>query len=112
MEAPAASPVPTPSPTPAGLPVLSPRVLVLVAGTAGLAALFWLGRDVLAPFVVGILIVYLLDPLVERLARISIAGRRVPRALLIVLVYVGATLVLIELLLLVIGPIKIGRAHV
>jgi predicted PurR-regulated permease PerM len=105
MEAPAASPVPTPSPTPAGLPVLSPRVLVLVAGTAGLAALFWLGRDVLAPFVVGILIVYLLDPLVERLARISIAGRRVPRALLIVLVYVGATLVLIELLLLVIGPL-------
>ncbi len=97
--------MPSPAPASTGLPVPSRRVLVLLAGTAGLAALFWLGRDVLAPFVVGILIVYLLDPLVERLARISIAGRRIPRALLIILVYVGATLVLVELLLLVIGPL-------
>ncbi len=105
MEVPAApSPAPAAPPSP-GLPIPSRRVLVLLAGVAGLAALFWLGRDVLAPFVVGILIVYLLDPLVERLARISIAGRRIPRALLILLVYVVATLVLVELLLLIVGPL-------
>jgi predicted PurR-regulated permease PerM len=99
------APTPAPSSAPAGLPVPSRRVLVLVAGVALLAALFWLGRDVLAPFVVGILIVYLLDPLVERLARISVAGRRIPRALLIVLVYLVATLMLVELALLIVGPL-------
>ncbi|MCU0478647.1 MAG: AI-2E family transporter [Chloroflexi bacterium] len=107
MEVPAAPHAPTPAPPamPAGLPVPSRRVLVLLAGTALLAALFWFGRDVLAPFVVGILIVYLLDPLVERLARVTVAGRRMPRALLILLVYLAATLILVELALLVIGPL-------
>jgi predicted PurR-regulated permease PerM len=80
-------------------------VLVLLAGIAVLAALFWLGRDVLAPFVVGILIVYLLDPVVERLARIEVGGRRVSRALLIVLVYLVGTLVLLELVFLLVGPL-------
>jgi predicted PurR-regulated permease PerM len=115
MEAPAAQPAPGPASSSAatGLPAPSRRVLVLLAGVGVLAALFWLGRDVLAPFVVGILIVYLLDPLIERLARVSIGGRRVPRALLIVLVYVAATLILVELALLLIGPlIEQGRAIV
>lgn len=99
MEAPAA-----PSST-AGLPVPSRRVLVLLAGVAVLAVLFWIGRDVIAPFVVGVLIVYLLDPLIERLARLELRGRRVPRPLLILLVYVVAALVLVELLLLLLGPL-------
>ena len=97
--------VPAAPPSTAGLPVPSRRVLVLVAGTAVLVGLFWLGRDVLAPFVVGLLLVYLFDPLVERLARIEIAGRRVPRALLILLVYIVVTLVVAELFLLLIGPL-------
>jgi predicted PurR-regulated permease PerM len=115
MEAPVAptAPLPAPSSTPAGLPVPSRRVIVLIAGTIGLATLFWLGRDVLAPFVVGVLIVYLLDPAVERLARITIAGRRIPRTLLILLVYIVATLALVELVLLLVGPlIEQGRALV
>ena len=99
MEAPA-----TPR-SPAGLPVPSRRVLVLVAGVAVLAALFWLGRDVLVPFVVGVLVVYLLDPLIERLARLGIRGRRVPRPLLILLVYVATALILVELVLLLVGPL-------
>ena len=114
MEAPAAPPAPgsappapgsASSPAPTGLPVPSRRVLVLLAGTGLLAVLFWFGRDILAPFVVGILIVYLLDPVVERLARISIGGRRVPRALLILLVYIVFTLALVELALLLVGPL-------
>ena len=99
-----AGPAPVARP-PTGLPLPSRRVLVLLAGAAVLAALLWLGRDVLAPFIVGILVVYLLDPLVERLARIRVAGRRVPRALLILLVYVAATVVLVGLVLLLIGPL-------
>jgi predicted PurR-regulated permease PerM len=99
MEAPAASP------SNVGLPAPSRRVLVLVAAVAVLAGIFWLGRDVIAPFVVGVLIVYLLDPLIERLARVEIAGRRVPRPLLILLVYLAVTLVAIELLFLLVGPL-------
>ncbi|HYN49186.1 MAG TPA: AI-2E family transporter [Candidatus Nanopelagicales bacterium] len=109
MEVPAGSPVPTgPAPAahaPGGVPLPSRRVLVLLTGAFGLAILFWFGRDVLAPFVVGILVVYLLDPLVERLARIRVAGRRIPRAPLILLVYVVATVILVELVLLLIGPL-------
>ena len=97
--------VPAAPPSTAGLPVPSRRVLVLVAGTAVLAGLFWVGRDVLAPFVIGLLVIYLLDPLVERLSRVEIAGRRVPRALLILLVYVVVALVVAELFLLLIGPL-------
>ena len=104
MEVPAGSPAPA-ARAPGSVPLPSRRVLVLLAGVAMLAVLFWLGRDVLAPFVVGILIVYLLDPVVERLARVQIGGRRVPRALLILLVYVVATLVLVELVLLLVGPL-------
>jgi predicted PurR-regulated permease PerM len=109
MEVPAGSPAPDGPALAAraalGLPTPSRRVLVLLAGAAVLGALLWLGRDVLAPFIVGILIVYLLDPVVERLTRIQVAGRRAPRALVILLVYVGASLVLVELILLLVGPL-------
>ena len=90
---------------PGGLPAPSRRLLVLFAGIAVVSVIFWFGRDILAPFVVGILIVYLLDPVVERLARVQVRGRRFPRALLILLVYLIATLVLVELLFLLIGPL-------
>jgi predicted PurR-regulated permease PerM len=102
---PAGSPGPaTPPPAP-GLPVPSRRLLVLLAAVGFLGVLFWFGRDVLAPFIVGILIVYLLDPIIERLARIELRGRRLPRPLLILLVYLGATLIVIELALQLIGPL-------
>jgi predicted PurR-regulated permease PerM len=117
MEAPAASQDPGSGPPPAapavssapaatpGLPVPSRRVLVLLAAAAVLAGLFWLGRDILAPFTVGILVVYLLDPLVERITRARVAGRQVPRALVILLVYVAVGLIAVELLLLLLGPL-------
>jgi len=81
---------------PGGFPVPSRRLLVLITGIAVVSVIFWFGRDILAPFVVGILIVYLLDPVVERLARVQVGGRRLPRALLILLVYLIATFVLVE----------------
>jgi len=114
MEVPAGSPAPA-GPAPAGpapetrgaagLPLPSRRVLVLLAGVVVLAALLWLGRDILAPFVVGILVVYLLDPVVERLAGLEIAGRRAPRALVILAVYLVTTLALVELVLVLSGPL-------
>jgi predicted PurR-regulated permease PerM len=108
MELPAGPPAPSApaaARSPGAIPVPSRRLLVLLAGVSVLAVILWFGREVLAPFVVGILIVYLLDPVVERLARIEVRGRRVSRALLILLVYLVATLVLFELVFLLVGPL-------
>ncbi|MEI8332349.1 MAG: hypothetical protein WCH74_00645 [Chloroflexota bacterium] len=44
----------------------TPRVaLVIIAGVA-LVALLYAGRDILAPFVLGLFLVFLLDPPVDR----------------------------------------------
>jgi predicted PurR-regulated permease PerM len=45
-------------------------------------------RDVLLPFVLAALAAYVIDPLIARLARRKVAGRRVPRAAAVVTVYV------------------------
>ncbi|HSV91918.1 MAG TPA: AI-2E family transporter, partial [Desulfobacterales bacterium] len=42
---------------------------------------------------------------VERLARLEVGGRRLPRALLILLVYVAVAFVVVELVLLLVGPL-------
>lgn len=78
----------------------TPRVALLIAAAAILGFVLYLGRDVLAPFVIGLLLVYLLDPPVERLCRLHI-----PRWLAVLLVY-GLTLgIVIEGLNLLLAPI-------
>ncbi|MCS7001530.1 MAG: AI-2E family transporter [Dehalococcoidia bacterium] len=52
--------------------------------------LLWLARDSLAPFVVGMLVAYVLQPAVRALEGQSVAGRRVPRELAILGVYLVA----------------------
>ncbi len=69
----------------------TPRVALLIAGLAVLAGILYLGRDVLPPFVLGLLLVYLLDPPVEFLSRLYL-----PRWLAVLLVYGTALFVLIE----------------
>jgi predicted PurR-regulated permease PerM len=60
----------------------TPRVALLAAATIAVAVVLYLGREVLQPFVVGILIVWLLSPLVDRLSRVG-----PPRWLAILIVY-------------------------
>src|SRR6185295_11048063 len=64
---------------------ISPRVVVLLVGAAVLGLILWMARDSVRPFIVGLLLVYLLDGPVHRLSR---AGVRRPIAILIV--YVAA----------------------
>ena len=45
------------------------RVAVLVAGAIIVGVLFWMSRDAIRPFVLGLLLVYLLDPPVRWLVR-------------------------------------------
>jgi predicted PurR-regulated permease PerM len=75
--------------------------VVLVLATALFVGfLLYQGREALSPFIVGLLIVYLLDPPVERLARL-----RVPRWLAVLLVYVIAGLIVLEVLNLTLRPL-------
>lgn len=79
---------------------LSPRVAVLIAGAIIIGILFWMSRDAIRPFVVGLLLVYLLDPPVRWLVR-----RGVRRTIAIVIVYVIVTVAFIELLNLTLTPL-------
>ncbi|HEY6058085.1 MAG TPA: AI-2E family transporter [Candidatus Limnocylindrales bacterium] len=78
----------------------TPRVALLLLSAVVVGFLLFLGRDALSPFVVGLLIVYLLDPPVERLARL-----RLPRWLAILLVYGVVVFVVIEGLSLTLTPL-------
>ena len=64
---------------------LSPRVVLLIVAGLILGLLLWMARDAVRPFIVGLLFVYLLDPLVRRLAATALR-----RSLAILVVYVGA----------------------
>jgi predicted PurR-regulated permease PerM len=79
---------------------LSPRVAVLIGAAIIVGILFWMARDSMRPFIVGLLLVYLLDPPVRWLTR-----RGVRRSIAILLVYVVAILVVIEFLNLTLTPL-------
>jgi predicted PurR-regulated permease PerM len=64
------------------IPPLTPRVLVLLIGLAVLGVVLYFGRHSLGPFIVGLLLAYLLDIPVERLSRF-----RIPRWISVLLVY-------------------------
>src|SRR5215218_1032980 len=98
---PPASPVPTPdriqSPAVPRLNRPSPRAILTIGSALLLIAVLYLSRAALGPFVVGLVLAYLLDLPVERMAR-----RGVPRWLAVLVVYaivvvVGAQALLITL---------------
>lgn len=68
----------------------TPRVALLLLAAVVVAGILYLARDALPPFIVGLLLVYILDPPVDWLSR-----RRVPRPLAIVLVYALAVLLVV-----------------
>jgi predicted PurR-regulated permease PerM len=78
----------------------SPRAVVAIGAALLLLAVLYLGRGALGPFIIGALLVYVLDPAVGWLTR-----RRTPRWLAILIVYAVAILVLVEGLSLLFGPL-------
>ena len=79
---------------------MSPRVALLAVAAAILGIVLYAGREALGPFIVGLLLVYLFAPPVERLARFGL-----PRSLAILLVYAAATLLVIGGLNLTVRPL-------
>ncbi len=78
----------------------SPRVALVIAGAIILFAVLYLGRSALGPFVVGLVLAYLLDLPVERMARFGL-----PRWLSVLLVYVVVIVVVAQALLIVLRPL-------
>jgi predicted PurR-regulated permease PerM len=82
------------------VPHLTPRVLVVLVGAAVLATVLYFGRHALGPFVVGLVLAYLLDVPVERMSRL-----RIPRWLSVLLVYAVVVVVLVQAVRLVVRPL-------
>jgi predicted PurR-regulated permease PerM len=51
-------------------------------------------RQVVLPFIFAILVAYILAPLVDRLARLRVAGRPLPRGLAVIIIYINLIAVL------------------
>jgi predicted PurR-regulated permease PerM len=79
---------------------LSPRVTVLIAAAVVLGIVLWMARDAVRPFIVGLLLVYLLEPPVRWLAQ-----RGMRRTLAILLVYVVAIVAVVEVVNLTLAPL-------
>lgn len=79
---------------------MTPRVALLAGAVVVLGVVLWLGREALGPFVVGLLVVYLLHPVVQRLTRLGL-----PRPIAILLTYVAAIVILVEGLNLMLRPL-------
>lgn len=82
------------------LPPMSPRVALLAVTLTFVAILLYIGRESLGPFIVGLLVVYLLAPPVEWLAR-----RHVPRPIAILAVYAAAITLVVEGLNVMLQPL-------
>jgi predicted PurR-regulated permease PerM len=78
----------------------TPRVGLLILTAILVGVLLYQGREALTPFVVGLLLVYLLTPPVERLARLG-----VPRWIAVLVVYAVVVVVLVQAMSIMIRPV-------
>ena len=83
----------------------TPRVGLVIAAAIVIGVVLYLGRHALTPFIVGALIVYVLDPAVGFLARRRIGRWQVPRGLAVLVVYLVSFFVIVEGLALLFGPL-------
>jgi predicted PurR-regulated permease PerM len=83
----------------------TPRVALVISAVVVIGIVLYLGRHALTPFIIGALIVYLLDPAVGFVSRIRIGSRTIPRGLAVLIVYFVTFVVVYEGLLLLLGPL-------
>jgi predicted PurR-regulated permease PerM len=78
----------------------TPRVALTIAAAVLLAAVILLAAGAVKPFVLGVLLVYLLSPAVERLARIGL-----PRGLAVLVVFVVAVTAVVVVSAVALSPL-------
>lgn len=83
----------------------TPRVALLIFTAIVVGVLLYLGRNALTPFIVGALLIYVLDPAVEFVARVRVGRWRLPRGLAVLIVYLLTLFVVVEGLALLLGPL-------
>jgi predicted PurR-regulated permease PerM len=84
----------------AGFGPVSPRVALVVSGAIALAVILYAGRAALGPFIVGLVLAYLLDIPVERMSRIGL-----PRWISVLIVYAITVVVLYQGVRLMLKPL-------
>jgi predicted PurR-regulated permease PerM len=92
-------------PAPKRIAMPTPRVGLVIATAVIIGILLYLARDALSPFIIGLLLIYLLDPAVGWVARIPIGKRHIPRGLAVLIVYVITVALLIIGLRVLLGPL-------
>jgi predicted PurR-regulated permease PerM len=97
MDERAMSPVAEPR---AGFGPISPRAALVIIGAVAIAIVLYAGRSALGPFIVGLVLAYLLDIPVERLSRVGL-----PRWVSVLIVYVIAAIAIYQGLGLMIRPL-------
>ncbi len=84
----------------AGFGPISGRMVLVLVAAAVAAVVLYEGRSALGPFVVGLVLAYLLDMPVERMARIGI-----PRWVSLLIVYAIVITIVVEALILTVRPL-------
>jgi predicted PurR-regulated permease PerM len=79
---------------------ISPRVVLVAAAAVAIAIVLYAGRSALGPFIVGLVLAYLLDIPVERMSRLG-----VPRWISVLIVYAIAVVALYQGLRLMLRPL-------
>lgn len=87
------------------LPPPTPRVALVIVTAVLVGVLLYLGRHALTPFIIGGLIVYILDPAVGFVSRLRVGRRTIPRGLAVLIVYVISFVVVVEALSLLLSPL-------
>ncbi len=83
----------------------TPRAALVILTVIVLAFIFYLARGALGPFILGLILIYVMDPAVDRLTRLQVGRFRLPRALAVLLIYILTTLVLIQAMSFLLGPL-------
>ena len=84
----------------AGFGPISPRVVLVLVGAAVIAAVLYAGSSALGPFVVGLVLAYLLDMPVERMSRIGL-----PRWVAVLIVYAIVAIIVVQAAVLTVRPL-------
>ena len=83
-----------------GFGPISPRVALVIAAAVAIGIVLYLGRSALGPFIVGLVLAYLLDIPVERISRTGL-----PRWLSVLIVYAVTAFVVYQGLRLMLRPL-------
>lgn len=89
-----------PTAEPRRLRAPTPRVALVIGGAVVLGIVLYLGSAALGPFIVGLVLAYLLDMPVERMSRVG-----VPRWLAVLVVYAIVVFAVVQALVLTLRPL-------